>query len=472
MANPSYAVVAEVPVDPESATVHPAGWQSWSPEGTYPVGSASPVPLREVWQTMAFRPERPGTGEGFQGEGMLAVDPGDGAPVRVVSGETFSDDIPSIRARLVRPDLLEVSADTAVRVTEHLGGLPSALREWASDVASRVETGSGSVAGPAVGGRAPAGEGGAPTGTGRPPRGLPVAGRSFPAVWCSWYCYWRAVRASDVLDNAAAARRLGIDLGVVQIDDGWQAAIGDWDRVDPRFGDLPRTVGRLREDGYEVGIWLAPFLAVEDSALARQHPDWLLGEVDAGFNWDSRLRVLDSTHPAAAAYLQGCVEWLAGLGVTYFKLDFLYAGAMDGRRRAPVGALDSYRATLAMLRQAAGPGATILGCGAPLLASVGLVDAMRVSPDVMPSWEPPEGDLSQPGGRAASLAGAARAHLDRRWWLNDPDCLLARPGVERREDWAAHLRRVGGLASCSDPFEALDAWGLEVTRELMRPVQL
>jgi alpha-galactosidase len=65
------------------------------------------------------------------------------------------------------------------------------------------------------------------------------------------------------------------------------------------------------------------------------------------------------------------------------------------------------------------------------------------------------------------LAGAARTHLGGRWWLNDPDCLLARPGVERREEWAEHLRSVGGLASSSDPFAALDDWGLAVTRELL-----
>ena len=31
-----------------------------------------------------------------------------------------------------------------------------------------------------------------------------------------------------------------------------------------------------------------------------------------------------------------------------------------------------------------------LGCGAPILLSVGMVDAMRVSPDTGPSYEPPE----------------------------------------------------------------------------------
>jgi alpha-galactosidase len=451
----SYAVVTELEVDEERAAVHPAGWQSWSPEDTFPLDASPPVPARPVWQTMAFRPERPVSRNVFQGEGMLTVDPGDGGPVLVVAGVDPEVDIPSIRACVLRPGVLQVSSDGPVVV--HAGvaaDLPGALAWWADGVvASRV--------GASLDGAAH-----------RRHARLPEQGRLFPAVWCSWYCYWRSVTADVVIESGRSCRRLGIDVGVVQIDDGWQAAIGDWNQVAPRFGDLDRAVASLREEGFEVGIWLAPFLAVQGSELVRRHPDWLVPELSAGENWGSDLRVIDTTHPGATDYLRRCVEWLAGLGITYFKLDFLYAGAMEGQRHTAVPPLVAYRDALSELSAAAGPDATVLGCGAPLLASVGLVDAMRISPDVMPVWEPPEGDLSQPGGRSAVRCGSARSYLDRRWWLNDPDCLLARPQVERRSDWAAHLTQVGGLRSCSDPLDALDAWGLETTRRLMHPVRL
>ncbi len=109
----------------------------------------------------------------------------------------------------------------------------------------------------------------------------------------------------------------------------------------------------------------------------------------------------------------------------------------------------------------------LLGCGAPILPSVGLVDAMRVSPDVGPEWEPVSGDLSQPSIRAAMMTSAARAFQHGRFWVNDPDCLVARPKIERREDWAEHIARYGGLRGSSDRLADLDDWGLEATRGLL-----
>ncbi len=426
--------VIEFDVDPRQALVHEAGWQSWSPEGSYPVTSVSPRPRRPVWQAMAFRPEQPAPAAGFQGEGLLAVDPGDGGPVRLVSGSNLSATVPSVRAELVTPTTLRVSADGPVTVSESTDQLPRAIAAWAEGLSRDA--------------------------------GINPM-RSIPPVWCSWYCYWRGVTADDIMANEADARRLDIGIEVIQIDDGWQSAIGDWAAVAPRFGDLEATVGTLRDRGRAVGIWMAPFLAVPGSRLATEHPDWLVPEVSAGFNWDAPLHVVDTSHPAAAEYLHRCVSRLADMGVTYFKFDFLYAGAMDGVRHGDVSSIAAYRDAMVGLRDAAGPQATVLGCGAPILPSVGMVDAMRVSPDIMPSWEPPDGDVSQPGGRSAVLAGSARTYMDGRFWVNDPDCLLARPEVERREEWAEHLRSVGGLVSSSDPLAALDDWGLAVTRELL-----
>jgi alpha-galactosidase len=56
-----------------------------------------------------------------------------------------------------------------------------------------------------------------------------------------------------------------------------------------------------------------------------------------------------------------------------------------------------------------------------------------------------------------------------RLWANDPDCLIARPDVERRELWASHLDAYGGLAISGDPLDALDERGLELTRRILRP---
>jgi alpha-galactosidase len=66
----------------------------------------------------------------------------------------------------------------------------------------------------------------------------------------------------------------------------------------------------------------------------------------------------------------------------------------------------------------------VISRGAPILPSVGLVDAMRVSPDTGPRYEPPAGDLSMPSQRSATLTGRARAWQNGLFWVNDPDCLI------------------------------------------------
>ena len=65
----------------------------------------------------------------------------------------------------------------------------------------------------------------------------------------------------------------------------------------------------------------------------REHPDWLVGGADPGTGLGtSTSRALDATHPGAEAYLREVFGTLRDLGIDYFKIDFLFAGAMEGRR--------------------------------------------------------------------------------------------------------------------------------------------
>ena len=107
--------------------------------------------------------------------------------------------------------------------------------------------------------------------------------------------------------------------------------------------------------------------------------------------------------------------------------------------------------------------------GVPVEA-VGLVDAMRVSADVAPTYQPHDGDPSQPSQLGAALSTVGRAWQHGRFWVNDPDCLVARPDIERREEWADVVARYGGLRASSDRIGALDDWGLETTRRLLTEV--
>lgn len=426
----SFSEVAEI-LAPATLSVYEHGWQSWSPAGLYPATATSPRPLQPQWQTMGYRPDRRAPETGFQGEGLLAVVLPDGT-ARLWVAPDPAREVPSIRAA-VRDGRLVVSAGGDVR---ERGGAPLAelLTAWADELAAE--------------------------------RGVGRVG-SLPPAWCSWYGYWPDVTEQDVLDNLAAIDRLDLPIGIVQVDDGHQADIGDWLERSPRFAPASDLAMRIRDTGRRAGVWTAPFLVGERSRLAAEHPDWLVaGAVASPRHWDQEIRVLDVTNPAAAAHLTNVYTSLVADGWTYHKIDFLYGGAMDGGRHADCTGLDAYAEGLRLIREAIGPDAILLGCGAPLLPSVGLVDAMRVGPDIGLEWE--ADDVSQPAGRSASLAVRARGWMHARFWVNDPDCLIARPEMERRDEWAEQVLESGGLTASGDPLHALDDHGMELTRRVLR----
>jgi len=424
-----FDVVDEVAVAPEVARVHESGWQSWSPTGTYPVVGASPRPQHDWQQLMRFRPGSAAPSTGFQSEGLLVLDDGRAGRTNLYAPAPTEGEVevPTIRADQEGGRLV-VSADGPVRTTAVEGNVADALVAFGEEWAAR--SGARRVA-------------------------------EAPTVWCSWYHYFGAVTPGDIEENVAAMDRLHLPVDVVQVDDGWQAGIGDWGAWSESFRALPDLVQRILDSGRRAGIWVAPLTVGSGSRLAREHPDWLVG--DGGRNWGQSLHGLDITHPEAAARLRDDLRALRDLGIDYVKLDFLYTGALPGRRHEDVSPVTAYRRGLELVREALGEETYLLGCGAPILPSVGLLDGMRVSADV----HKPDDDEPEATHLRGERAIRARAWQHGRFWVNDPDCLIARPTWPLRQRWAGIIERLGGLRSASDRIDALDDWGVETTRRLL-----
>ncbi len=105
----------------------------------------------------------------------------------------------------------------------------------------------------------------------------PLRFPSPPTGWCSWYCFGPRVTAQQVLDNLETISKSVPGLKYVQIDDGYQPAMGDWLETGPAFGGgVQDVLKKIRERGFEPAIWVAPFVAEEGSQLFRQHPDWFV----------------------------------------------------------------------------------------------------------------------------------------------------------------------------------------------------
>ena len=260
--------------------------------------------------------------------------------------------------------------------------------------------------------------------------------------WCSWYHYWQGVTEEVVLANLRelGRRRDELPLDYVQIDDGWQAEIGDWLDVNEMFPrGLKWLADRIHEAGFRAGLWLAPFLMGDKSRLWQDHPEWAVEYRPAKpfiamQNWGQDCYALDLTRPEVIEWLitvfrTVCEEW----GFDYVKIDFVYAGAVDGIRLHPeVTRAQAYRSGLEAIRDAVGE-RFILGCGNPMGASVALVDGARISPDVAPFWKPPgeardpeRSRMSEPSALNAIRNTITRWWMHGRLWQNDPDCLLLR----------------------------------------------
>src|SRR5205823_2503428 len=168
--------------------------------------------------------------------------------------------------------------------------------------------------------------------------------RQPPTGWCSWYCFGPRVTAQQVLDNLDVIATRFPSLRYVQIDDGYQSAMGDWLASGNAFGGNVRTVlQQIRQRGLEPAIWVAPFVAEAESAIFKEHPDWFIADGDGRPLRSDRVTfggwrrgpwyAFDGTHPAVQDHFEHLFrtmreEW----GCTYFKLDANFWGAMHGGR--------------------------------------------------------------------------------------------------------------------------------------------
>jgi len=319
-----------------------------------------------------------------------------------------------------------------------------------------------------------------------------VSGQHIPAGWCSWYQFYQQVTAEDVRRNlrAVSGMRSDLPLDTIQIDDGFQTLVGDWFSFRPTFPEgVAPLAAEIQDAGFTPGLWLAPFILQRDARLAQEHPNWLLRgrfdrPVNAGFIWSTFTTALDLTHPEALEYARQVVhtavhEW----GFPYLKLDFLYAAALPGRYRDPTRTrAQVMRLGLETLRGAAGEAAFLLGCGCPLGSALGLVDAMRIGSDVGPTWRPLylgtefyfQAEPNMPSTRNAIQNALTRVTLHRRWWLNDPDCLLLRETTELSlaevQSLATVIALSGGLLLLSDDLPALPPERLRIAQALLPPL--
>ncbi len=303
-----------------------------------------------------------------------------------------------------------------------------------------------------------------------------------PAGWNSWYDLWDDVEARDIVApagerNADLAKAIlgphmpsaAEPLWIV-VDDGWQKAWGDWTTNEKFPEGLEGLAKAIEARGMRTGLWFAPLLVHPRSDVARQHPDWLVRDVTYDHPAHGAMRVLDVTHPDAAAHLTGLVRGFVAAGVGLLKIDFLFAGTWEGGRYEQVTGMQAYGRALGLIRAAAGDEVQILAVGAPPVGTFEHVDVWRVGNDIafkpLPIVNYPRPTFSFIANQARQITARFPFCLAT---LCDADPILLRAlDREQVEAGAWVAASTGGALFLSDDLTKLPAqrrsWGLDEER--------
>ena len=292
--------------------------------------------------------------------------------------------------------------------------------------------------------------------------------------WCSWYHAYETLNIDSLayyLEGLKANPQLPFQY--VEIDAGYVPSLGDWLETNSRYPNgLKEAADMILAAGYQPGIWIGPFIVGDRSRLFREHPDWVLKGLDGKpyvqlrsytepkiwGNADSDYYVLDVSHPEAFAYLENVIGTMRSWGFTFFKTDFLFWNMHDTatvRRYDPSQtSVELMRKLMTMIRRVIGEESYLLGCIAPFMPLIGIVDGMRIAGDGGARWAEPFGPINL----LRELPGDN--YFNHIFWQNDPDCLMLRDFDTFLNDTEVRSLALmqalsGGAISTSDPFDRL-----------------
>ncbi|MEA2066387.1 MAG: glycoside hydrolase family 36 protein [Thermotogota bacterium] len=300
--------------------------------------------------------------------------------------------------------------------------------------------------------------------------------------WCSWYQYFTEIDFNKLMKDiekiSSVKSSNSLPYTLIQLDDGYEKDIGDWLETNDKFPDLSEISENIVNKGLKAGIWVAPFSISETSSIFKEHKDWLvkdfLGKPKLCYrNWNKKIYALDTTHPGATKYLKNLFSKLREVRFSYLKIDFLFAGAMPGKRyNENVTPVEAYREGMKIIKSYAGEDTFILGCGAPLLPSVGFVDAMRIGSDTAPIWNGDVPDIGIPSAKFSIRNAITRYFMHKRLWLNDPDTLILRNEAELTDSekklFCIVSASLDNILLHSDEMKKLNEKNVQLLKEAMK----
>jgi hypothetical protein len=335
--------------------------------------------------------------------------------------------------------------------------------------------------------------------------------------YSTWY-HGKATGSTGALDEKRMAElakfvkdsrlnEYGLDF--LQIDDQWQVHRRDFTAHKPNApypSGMKQTADAIKENGLFAGIWLTPFgwqgrdfqddKPNENKTALKDHPDWFVHKSDGSIYWVRWAGdCLDMSNPQAREFLSGVIKTMThDWGYKLLKIDGLWSGMActilypsPAYRDDHLGDavfydktksnIEIYRDGLRLIREAGGPDVFLLGCNIAqnmrtMGGSIGLVDSMRVGPDIKAEW-PAVVRCAKPASWLYFWNGKV--------WHNDPDCVMLREPltIDMARGWASWVALSGQINLVSEWLPALPKERLDIYKRSIpnhggtaRPVDL
>ena len=220
--------------------------------------------------------------------------------------------------------------------------------------------------------------------------------------WSDWQYYRKTKTEDDVRRSVEAMRPLvaqGWPLKYIVIDDGWCDLGCEWLSPSDKFPSGMKAFGEyLREAGFELGLWFAPYLMNEQSRLVQEHPDWFCLHPDKDEPYLhpktnlGRAYLLDISLPEVLDWLRHVLEvFVHEWGMKYLKIDgprINHYWDVRFQRPGDTGT-EHINRTFAIIREVCGDEVIVEGEG-PLGPAIGMAHLQRHTGDNFPAWYQPE----------------------------------------------------------------------------------
>ena len=156
---------------------------------------------------------------------------------------------------------------------------------------------------------------------------IKLSKRFFEApVYNTWIELTFYQEQEKVLEYARGILKHGLPAGILMIDDGWSPYYGKWQFRKDNFADAKGMIKQLHDMGFQVMLWLCPFITPDTVEYRETRDKHFLIETPEGKPrilewWNGYSAALDLTNPEALQWLKAqlmtCRNWaLTDLSLT------------------------------------------------------------------------------------------------------------------------------------------------------------